>query len=366
MENSQLQTDTDEIDLRDIILPVWNRRWFIVKVSAIFGLFGLVLGFLQTPQYTATISFIPQTTEKGGGLGNLGGLAAMAGINLQGMASGSEIPPSIYPKIISSPVFKRRLLEAPLHEPSNSKNNYKQYFEKDTGFNFIGTLTKYTIGLPGELMKLFSKRKSASETSLISDEIIRVTPEENAHFERLGGQLKVEVDKKENSVIMSFTMTDPLLAAQMVQSSYSLFQKELIQYKIELAQQQLTFIEGLYKQKKEAFEASQARLSAFRDQNQNLSSARAINRQEELEAEYNLAFNIYSEFAKQLEQAKIQVSKDTPIFSVIQPVTVPLKKSSMGKSMFLLISLFLGFISATAYIFLRSTLLNKEYWSKTT
>jgi len=215
-------------------------------------------------------------------------------------------------------------------------------------------------------MKLLSGNKTSNISDTLPETIVQVSEKENEHFVRLAAQLKVEVDKKENSVFMSFTMTDPVLAAQMVQSSYSLLQKELIQYKIELAQQQHTFIEGQYKQKKEAFEAAQARLSAFRDQNQNLSSARAINRQEELEAEYNLAFNIYSEFAKQLEQAKIQVSKDTPIFSVIQPVTVPLKKSSMGKSILLLISTFLGFISATAWIFLRSTLLNKEYWTKTT
>jgi uncharacterized protein involved in exopolysaccharide biosynthesis len=206
---------------------------------------------------------------------------------------------------------------------------------------------------------------SAASTGL-PQSIYQITEKEFDYFEILDDKLAVSVDKKENSVQMSFTMNDPVLAAQMVQTGYSFLQKELIQYKVELARQQLVFIEGQLKLKKEAFEGAQARLSAFRDQNQNLSLARAINREEELEAEYNLAFNLYSEFSKQFEQAKIQVSKDTPIFSVIQPVTVPIKKSSMGKSVALLISLLLGLITSIAYIFLRSTLLNKEFWLRST
>jgi len=349
--NQSVQKNSEEIELKDILAPLWDRRWFIARVSLAFGLIGLLWILIRPPEYTASITFIPQTTDKTGAIGNLGGLAAIAGINLQGLGSGSEIPPSIYPKIISSSVFRRELLAAPLSNDDGKIITYFDYFGTQAPLNIPGLLIKYTIGLPGQLSKMLKSSDSVSANPKLKSEIIQVTEKEDEHFRRLERQIIVAVDKKENSVQMSFTMPDAKMAAQMTQISYELLQRELIQYKIELARQQLQFIERQYEQKKQAFESAQSRLSEFRDQNQNLSTARATSRQEELESEFNLAFTIYSEMAKQLEQAKIQVSKDTPIFSVIQPVAVPLLKSTVSKTKLLLISLFLGMLSGITWIF---------------
>ncbi len=73
--------------------------------------------------------------------------------------------------------------------------------------------------------------------------------------------------------------------------------------------------------------------------------------EERLTSQYNLIYAVYSDLAKQLEQAKIQVKQDTPVFTIIEPVSVPTKKSKPNRPMILIIWLFLGGVIGTGWVF---------------
>jgi len=51
------------------------------------------------------------------------------------------------------------------------------------------------------------------------------------------------------------------------------------------------------------------------------------------------------------EQAKIQVKKDTPVFTIIEPVTVPSEKSKPNRLMILFIWFFLGGVVGAGTVF---------------
>ena len=118
MSETPLKQDqnSDEIDLKDLILPIWAARKQILIIASICGIFGGIIGFLTPATYTATSTFLPQTSQAGGGLsGSLGGLASLAGINLStGAGGGGEIPPSMYATVLGSQPFKKRILDAKL------------------------------------------------------------------------------------------------------------------------------------------------------------------------------------------------------------------------------------------------------------
>jgi len=50
------------------------------------------------------------------------------------------------------------------------------------------------------------------------------------------------------------------------------------------------------------------------DRNKNFTSGLSSVETDRLQAKYTLTFGVYQELAKQLEQAKIQVKKETPVF----------------------------------------------------
>jgi LPS O-antigen subunit length determinant protein (WzzB/FepE family) len=51
-----------------------------------------------------------------------------------------------------------------------------------------------------------------------------------------------------------------------------------------------------------------------------------------------------------LEQSKLQVSKDTPVFSVIQPVTIPNVRSAPKRSLIVLTYTFIGFVLGCGFV----------------
>lgn len=82
-----------------------------------------------------------------------------------------------------------------------------------------------------------------------------------------------------------------------------------------------------------------------------MTSALARTEEVRLQNEYKLAFEVYSQLAQQLEQAQITVKEDTPVFSIVKPVTVPLEKSKPNRPMILVIWTFLGGVLGIGWIF---------------
>ncbi|WP_104025096.1 Wzz/FepE/Etk N-terminal domain-containing protein [Vibrio hyugaensis] len=84
----QPQSTEDEIDLRELFKALWKGKWIIIATTFVFAL-GSVLYALSLPNiYKADALLAPAETSNGGGLsqmaGQLGGLAAFAGVNLGG------------------------------------------------------------------------------------------------------------------------------------------------------------------------------------------------------------------------------------------------------------------------------------------
>jgi uncharacterized protein involved in exopolysaccharide biosynthesis len=121
-----------------------------------------------------------------------------------------------------------------------------------------------------------------------------------------------------------------------------------------------------YLEKERDFKKVQERLALYLDRNQGANTARAKTQLMLLQSEYDLAYSVYSELAKQLETQEIKVKEDTPIFTIIEPVFVPLEKTAPKKSLILVIWIFLGLVISIGYVLAKQPLQNiiKEIQSK--
>ncbi|EDP57770.1 Wzz/FepE/Etk N-terminal domain-containing protein [Vibrio sp. AND4] len=82
------QPADDEIDLRELFKAIWKGKWIIIATTLVFAV-GAVLFALSLPNiYKADALLAPAESSSSGGLsqmaGQLGGLAALAGVNLGG------------------------------------------------------------------------------------------------------------------------------------------------------------------------------------------------------------------------------------------------------------------------------------------
>ncbi len=351
------KVEDDEIDLIALAKTIWDERKFIIKTVFIFMLIGLFVALFSPKEFTASSTMVPQLSNSKSKLGGLSSLAAMAGFNLDIDMETSELSPYIYPQIVQSVPFQLELMETPFKLDGIDKpiSIYEFYTEDYASLNIISTVKKYTIGLPGVILGALKSKKPEEEPAISGDSLfdspIALTEDQETIRKMLSERVTLETNDKEGYVVLNAAAHDPKLAAQVAHKAQSLLQKYITEFKIKKANAQLVFIEERYAEKRKDFEKAQANLAAFRDRNKNVTSALARTEEERLQSDYQLAFEVYSQLAQQLEQAQIKVKEDTPVFSIVKPVTVPIEKSKPNRPLILIIWTFLGGVIAIGWIF---------------
>lgn len=367
LSDPQLIASEDEIDLIALAKTAWNGRKTIITMTLLFTVLGVFIAIFTPNQYSVTATLVPQASS-GSKLGGLSSLAAMAGFNMD-LGTTAELSPAIYPKIVQSVPFKLELLQTKIDfEGRDHAVTLYDYYtdEENQGFNLIGTIKKYTIGLPGVIFKAL--KGDEEETILMQDsqnEVIALSKEEYGILKSIGESVSLNADVKEGTLSLTASMPEALASAQLGQSALSLLQTYITKYKTEKAQDQLDFIQERFFVKKGEFEQVQLNLANFRDRNKFMSTAIAKTEEERLQSEYQITFSVYNELAKQLESAKIQVKQETPVLTVIEPITIPNERSQPNRKQILMIWIFLGGVVGIGWVFGRRFLVDiKKRWKE--
>lgn len=78
----------DEIDLRELFAAIWKGKWIIIATTFVFAVASVLYALSLPNIYKADALLAPAESSNGGGLskmaGKLGGLAALAGVNIGG------------------------------------------------------------------------------------------------------------------------------------------------------------------------------------------------------------------------------------------------------------------------------------------
>jgi uncharacterized protein involved in exopolysaccharide biosynthesis len=84
----------DTIDLRALLGKLWEGRWWIVASVVICAGIAVAIALTMTPFYRAAVVMVPANTERSGdmsgALGQFGGLASLAGLNIGGAGMETE------------------------------------------------------------------------------------------------------------------------------------------------------------------------------------------------------------------------------------------------------------------------------------
>lgn len=309
------------------------------------GLIGVLIALLSAKEYTAWTTLVPQTNNPANKLSGISSLAAMAGFNLD-LASGDELSPAIYPQIVGSAPFQLELMN--------------QSFEIDGQDQTMSLYTYYTTIGRSLKDKIFEgKQETIPDRNQLKNKPIQLTRQEEKVRKRIEKQVTLNVDQKNGYITLYAAFPKPGLSAQVADHARELLQNYITEFRIRKANEQLRFIEERYHEKKDDYYTAQQNLARFRDQNRNLATALAAADEERLKGEYTVALSVYNELAKQLEQARIRVKEDTPVFSVIQPARVPNEKSKPKRTLIVVIWLTLGLVCGIGTVFIRSSLIKE-------
>ncbi|WP_320053585.1 Wzz/FepE/Etk N-terminal domain-containing protein [uncultured Acetobacteroides sp.] len=348
-----------EIDLLELARNLWDNRKFILKVTSIFAAIGLFVAIFSAKEYTSSVTMVPQLGDGKSKAGGLAGLAAMAGVNLGDMGGGDVLSPTIYPKIMASVPFQKDLMytKVKFDNIPHEITLYDYYTNEDyQPFNLFVSIKKYTIGLPVVIIKAVKGEISEKGVGNRVSKYLRLSQKEDAIAKLLSSKVSLAINEKEGTLNLTANMPEALASTQVVEAARLLLQKYITDFKVDKVKQNLDFIQQRYNEAKASFEQKQMQLAAFKDGNRNVILASAQTTGDRINAEYTLLYSVYSELAKQLEQAKIKVKDATPVLTVVEPAVVPNIKSKPNRPMILVVYSFLGFFFGVVGVFIISFL----------
>lgn len=328
------ENDELEIDWMEILRKIIAIRKTLYKAAGVGVVLGIIIALSIPKQYTVTVTLSP---EMGGDKAG-GGLASLASSFLGGAATSNSpdaLNATLAPDIVTSTPFILELFNTRVQTLDNELDTTLVTYleeEKSSWFSYIAKASGMAIGA----IKALFTEKPDSATTLNP---FQLTEKEAAKVKGLRQSILAEVDKKTAMTTITVTLQDPKVTAIVADSVVGKLQQYIIDYRIKKAKEDCAYLEELYKERQQEYYEAQSKYAHYFDSNRNIAFQSVRAEQERLQNDMNLAYQVYSQVAQQLQVARAKIQEEKPVFAVVEPATVPLEPSGISRKV-----IFLGII----------------------
>ena len=329
-----------EIDLMDLLRKVIGIRKKIYKAAGIGLIIGVIVAISIPKQYTVEVTLSPEMgNDKAGGLSGLAASFLGSGVT---MGDGTDaLNASLSADIVSSTPFLLELSAMEIPVTKNEVMTLNTYLDEETS-----PWWSYVIGFPGMVIggvkSLFTEEDEIASFDKTSQGAIELSKQDSRKIATLKKVITASVDKKTSMTSVTATFQDPKIAAVVADSVVKKLQEYIIDYRTFKAKEDCIYLEKLFKERQQEYYIAQKKYADYLDSHDNiiLQSVRA--EQERLQNDMNLAYQVYSQVASQLQVARAKVQEEKPVFAVVEPAVVPLEPSGTSKKIYVLAFVFLA------------------------
>lgn len=222
----------DEIALADIIAALNRRKNLVFGCVGAALLISLLYVVFTTPLYTASVTVQPATGEEGGlsGMANrLGGVAALAGVDLGGAGSTREE----YLAILRSRELADRFIE---------RYGLKPHLFPGRWNAEAGEWKPVDLGVIGGTIRGISSVLATLSGDEGWDETLKRIPTDWEAYQEFDEIRRVSEDPETGIVTVSFEFRDPELAAQWANNYVAMANEEIRQRTVEETSRALDYL----------------------------------------------------------------------------------------------------------------------------
>ncbi|WP_294600269.1 chain-length determining protein [uncultured Phocaeicola sp.] len=348
------ENDEQEIDWMEILRKIIAIRKTLYKAAGVGVVLGIIIALSIPKQYTVTVTLSP---EMGGDKAS-SGLASLASSFL-GTAATSSSPDALNatlaPDIVASTPFILELFNTKVQTLNGKLDTTLVAYldeQKQPWWGYIKAAPGIAIGA---IKSLFSEEPDT--VSVLNP--FQLTKKESEKVEGLRKVLTADVDKKTAMTTITVTLQDPKVTAIVADSVVAKLQQYIIDYRIKKAKEDCAYLEQLYKERQQEYYDAQSKYAHYFDSNRNIALQSVRAEQERLQNDMNLAYQVYSQVAQQLQVARAKIQEEKPVFAVVEPATVPLQPSGTSRKMILVGIVFLAICFTGAW-----KLVGSSYWNQ--
>ena len=330
-----------EIDLMDLLRKVIGIRKKIYKAVGIGLVIGVIIAISIPKQYTVEVTLSPEMgNNKGGSLSGLAASFLGSGVT---MGDGTDaLNASLSADIVSSTPFLLELSNMKVPVSGSEEISLSSYLNEESS-----PWWGYVIGFPGMVIHgvklLFIEDE---DESVSSDEVSRGTIElskkEFQKIESLKRKITASVDKKISMTTVSVTLQSPKVAAVVADSVVNKLQEYIIDYRTSKSKEDCLYLEKLFKERQQEYYEAQKKYADYMDSHDNIILQSVRTKQERLQNDMSLAYQVYSQVASQLQVARAKVQEEKPVFAIVEPAVVPLYPSGISRKVYVLAFIFVS------------------------
>ena len=361
-ENYSLYTpDPDEemeIDWMEYARKLWDARWLLIKVAGIATIVGSVIALTTPKVYTVEVTLAPESSKNNSSLSSIASMLGVGGLSASNESDALSV--LLYPDIVSSTPFMIDLLDTPVKvmDEDAEEMTFQSYLETQKS-SLMGTVMSLPLKTIGAFVSLFSSDDGSEEDEIETIDPFHLTRKQAALVGGLKKSILANVDKKTGVTTVAVTMQDPMACAIIADTVIAKLQERIILYRTDKAEKNSQYWEQIYDERKNDYSKAQQDYAKYVDANKNVILQSVLAERERLQNEVNLAYQVYSNVATQLQLARAKVQEAKPAFAVVEPATVPLRPSGTSRKMILVGIVFLAVAGAGAWV-----LFGKDFWAK--
>jgi uncharacterized protein involved in exopolysaccharide biosynthesis len=347
------ENDELEIDWMDILRRIYTIRKTLYKAAGVGVVLGIIVALSIPKQYTVTVTLSP---EMGGDKSS--GLASLASSFLGGSASSSSndaLNVTLAPDIVASTPFILELFNTHVQTLNGELDTTLVTYldeQKQPWWGYIKAIPGMAINT---VKSLFTEK--VDTVSMLNP--FQLTEKEAAKVEGLRKAIIANVDKKTAMTTITVTLQDPKVTAIVADSVVGKLQQYIVDYRIKKAKEDCAYLEELYHERQQEYYEAQSRYAHYFDTNRNIAFQSVRAEQERLQNDMNLAYQVYSQVAQQLQVARAKIQEEKPVFAVVEPASIPLQPSGTSRKTILAGVVFLAICGAGSWELLGASYIKK-------
>ena len=348
--------EEQEIDIMELISKLWKKRMMIIKWCVAGAVIGLVAGFSIPKTYKAGATLAPETEQRMGS--GVSSIASMMGVSLDNSVDAISV--EMFPDVVASTPFIYGLFDLPVTFErkdcviTTDLLDYMLEYQKSPWWSYVVQAPFKALGW---VMSIGKEKESDELPAQLDPQ--NLPKKVRGVVNNLKERIIVTVDKKSGKTQISIEMQDPLVAATVVESVIENIKDYMSDYRTSKTRQDVQNLTKIYEQRKQDYYLAQQEYAQYVDGNRNVALRSVQVESERLQQEMNLAYQVYSQVATQLEAARIKEQEAKPVFAVLEPVAIPNQKSAPSKAKLLVIFTFLAGCCSAAWV-----LFGEDYWKK--
>lgn len=351
IEQKNFINDNDEISLKDLILKFKNwinylkSKWKFFLFTSLIGIFsGLVFAFIEKPTYIATLTFAMED-DKGssGGLSGALGLASSIGLDLGGAVGGGAFAASNLAELMKSRLIVEKVLLEPINL-NNKKISLADYYIETFG------LRKDWESIPVLKNLHFPYNTNRSNFNLQQDSILQKIHKNLIDKDNLS---ILQKDKKVTILSIEVKSEDEFFSQIFCEN----LAKETSDFYIETKSKKARInanvlqrqVDSVRSELNSAITGVAAETDIVYNLNPALNIKGAPTKKRQIDVQANTA--ILTNLVVQLELAKINLRKETPLIQLIDKPIFPLEKKKIGKIKSMVLGLAFSITLTLFYLF---------------